>query len=237
MTSTSNSKARILISGPFRQRDAASSLEKLRAMSPEHFLRWLAMADLRATGDTGLRAVLESVLDEALEESGELTDRLFDEIEDQLDADRLDHGTILDWPNRYSGLLPSQIGPSRPGQANANVPETGPSTPLMVRFHDCLEKLSEAKDKGATALAWAELEKLELEVAIAQAEHEAQPAQASSADTVSGHQLLQQGFEKWREAFDLAKVGEAGPALVAAHEGNRLFRAVAEWSDDVTGGK
>ena len=205
-------------------------------MSPEHFLRWLAMADLQATGDASLRAVMESVLDEALEDSGELADRFFDEVEDQLDAEALDHGTILDWPNRYAGLLP-EVQSVTPGEATTvEAPETGPSTPMLVRFHACLEKLSGAKDKGTTALAWAELEDLEREVATAQAEHDVPAADTTSADTLAKHRLLQEGFESWREAFDLAKVGEAESALAAAHEGNRRFRAVAEWADDVAGG-
>ena len=205
-------------------------------MNPEHFLRWLAMADLPATGDSSLRAVMESVLDEALEDSGELADRFFDEIEDQLDAEVLDHGTILDWPNRYAALLP-QVKPATPAEVTTtDAPEAGPSTPLLVRFHACLQKLSGAKDKGTTALAWAELEHIEREVATAQAEHETPPAETTSADTLSKHRLLQEGFESWREAFDLAKVGEAESALAAAHEGNRRFRAVAEWTEDVIGG-
>jgi hypothetical protein len=55
-----------------------------------------------------------------------------------------------------------------------------------------------------------------------------------SGESAAGHRYLQDGFACWFEAFHLAKAGRLEEALIAASEGNRLFRAVAQWSDQVS---
>lgn len=192
------------------------------------------MADLEATGDEALRNLMEDVLEAAPDEPGELMDRFLDEIEDQLDGSNFAHDTIRVWPQRYSALVApegDQLSPLDSSDSRADLEHQSDSTsPTLARFQACLEQLRQASDPESTRLAWRELESLERQMVTSQAEFAAEPAGTASAEAAAGERLLQEGFEHWLEAFDLAKVGEADQALIAAREGTRLFRAVAEWN-------
>jgi hypothetical protein len=209
-------------------------------MKAEHLLAWLLVADLEATGDDGLRTVLELVLEHAPDEPSELLDRLFDEVEDQLDATALNHELILAWPERYGALLDENFRPLEVAEQvlesrTESLSRVQVESPALARLQACLDKLRGAEDRETTALAWEELEALEAQMTRAHAEHAAVPfaAEAVSAESVAGQRFLEEGFECWFEAFDLAKVGRAEEALALANEGNRLFRAVADWSDEI----
>lgn len=209
-------------------------------MTVEHFLAWLDVADLQATGEDNLRIVMEKVLEAAPDDPGALMDSLLDDIEDQLDAKSLDTDQILSWPKRYARLFQDALSDLEDVEDRLeaivdDVPAQQVNSPRLERFTLCLENLRLAKDSADTLAAWAGLEQLEQEIADAQAEYAKDPflPEAVSAHSVAGHRLLQDGFECWLEAFDLAKVGQGDKALSVASEGNRLFRAVAEWSDEV----
>lgn len=206
-------------------------------MKPEHFLAWLAMADLEATGDATLCEVMNDMLEEAPENPGRIVDRFLDEVEEQLDAPSLCHATIRAWPERYSALLVSESG-VRGAQMGAdpaasNISEEPAASPTLARFEACLSELGQARNEESTRRAWLELEVLEREMVSTQAGFASDPAGTASAQAAAGERLLNEGFEHWLRAFDLAKVGEADQALSAAREGNRLFRAVADWGAEL----
>lgn len=210
-------------------------------METEHFLAWLHVADLETTGEENLRTLFEQVLESAPEEASSDLDRFLDELEDQLDADALDYQTILSWPETFSALLPQSLDPmedlEKELEARADdVTDGQTESPLLKRFRECLDRLRTEPDKEATVMAWKELENLEAEIHQARSEYAAEPfsPEAVSAESVAGHRFLEEGFECWFEAFDLAKVGQVDEALACAMEGNRLFRVVADWSDEVT---
>lgn len=210
-------------------------------METEHFLAWLNVADLEATGDDGLRDLMEQVLEAAPEEPGGLLDSLLDELEAQLDAERLDHDAILAWPDTFSALLSPALEPLEQLEEELDsraeaLDESALESPRLRLFRECLERLRSSADREQTLAAWSELERLEAGMQEAHAEYLSEPftPEAVSAESVAGHRLLQDGFECWLEAFDLAKVGEADEALALAAEGNRLFKTVADWSDEVS---
>ena len=204
-------------------------------MNVEHFLAWLPVADLNATGDAGLREIMEQVLDDAPgEDVPDLLGDFLDELEDQLDLAKLDRERITGWPNRFRGLLPAVPPASARLLQDSSSPAGAAAapSPTLARFEACLGRLSAARDEAATRQAWAELEDLEVSMSSARAEFAAEleglPVEAESAQRV-----MEEGFEHWFQAFDLAKVAQVEEALVAAREGNCLFRAVADWSAEV----
>lgn len=214
----------------------------LPIMNAEHFLAWLHVADLETTGDEGLRQIFEEVLEQAPDEAEEVMERFLDEIEDELDATHLNHDKILGWPKRYAGLLPDDMKALKKHEEAMEerideISDDQVESPRLERFQSCLEQLRDSRDEASVRVAWSQLESLEEGLAQAQAEYEAEgfDPRAVSAESVAGHRYLLEGFECWFEAFDLAKVGQAEEALGRAAEGNRLFRAVAEWSSEVSG--
>jgi hypothetical protein len=207
-------------------------------MTVESFLLWLQVRELEELDERELRDVLEGVLEQAPESAPEKVESLLEEMEDQLDAKRLDRGAMADWPERYKSLLAAGTALQDSLDRRAGeVPDSAVETPALSLLRDCLEKLAAARDRPEMEAALAQLDGLELSMARAWGEYSDQPfsTQALSAESVAGHSFLREGFQCWFEAIDLAKVGQASQALEAAQEGNRLFRAVADWSDELTG--
>ncbi len=212
-------------------------------MTVSDFLAWLQVADLEALSDDALRRRLEEVLDAAPERGDRPTEELLDELEDQLDARTLDRALIQEWPEAYQVLHLEPLAQLEEVEERLHtrveqVEDEATETPRLRRFEAILQLL-EAKDteQGALARAWEDLERLEIEIGKAWDEYRAEPFEpdAVSADSVAGHRFLEDGFNCWFEAFEMARVGEPKEALIAATEGNRLFRAVAEWSEELTG--
>lgn len=208
-------------------------------MNAEHFLAWLHVAALEHMATQDLREVLEQVLDQAPQDGGEPLESLLDAIEDQLDAEEIDHKVLLAWPSRFSSLLPPpRVAPRADVKDDLAsgaqlLPADEVESPRLDRFKSCLEALRSDSDQARTE---AELEGLETEIAQALTEYAAEPfsGEAMSAESAAGHRHLQDGFACWFEAFHLVKAGRLEEALIAASEGNRLFRAVAQWSDQVS---
>ncbi len=212
-------------------------------MTVSDFLAWLHVADINEMSDDDLRRRLELVLDSAPEECSRATERLLDELEDQVEAETIDRQAVLEWSNTYQDLLPEPLEQLVEAEERLHtrvdqVEDDAVESPRLRRFELLLTTLgASGLDEEVLAQAWEDLETLEMEIGNAWDEYRAEPfeADAVSAESVAGHRFLEDGFNAWFEAFELARVGEPKDALAAATEGNRLFRAVAEWSEDLAG--
>lgn len=233
---------RDLITRIFLKGGSVPRSEPLR-MTVSDFLAWLHVADLEELSDEDLRQRLNAVLDSAPEESDRISEKLLDELEDQLESNTIDRETVLEWPNVYQSLLPEPLEQLEEAEERLHsrvdeVEDDALESPRLRRFELLLQTLgASGLEESVLTQAWEDLETLEMEIGNAWDEYRAEPfeADAVSAESVAGHRFLEDGFNSWFEAFELARVGEPQDALAAASEGNRLFRAVAEWSEDLAG--
>lgn len=195
---------------------------------------WIASDDFERTDANSTRWRFEKVLD-AYPESREVTEdeeALLEAIEEQMDLDDPDLAVIGGWPEEYPELMPltpvEQVEETLESLAERLTPAQY-TTERLRRFEEMLAEIDSGVDveQGLNALelpiqgAWEDYSRQEF------------PADDVSAESVGGHRYLEDGFQQWFAALELARRGRTDKAWEAAVEGNRLLVAVALWSDSL----
>lgn len=210
-------------------------------MDLPHFLHWLSVTDLGGIADDELRDAMSLVLDSPAERGTREAQACLGEIAEERSASRLDRDRIASWPERYGeefgqGWAPVESLEDDLQRRAEELKEAEVESPRLLELECCLSGLEQAQSPAETTQYWERLERLEAQ--MLEAYHlyadEPFPLDAVSSESLAGHRMLEEGFERWLEALDLAKVGQSQAAREAARDGNRLLRAVALWSAEVT---
>ncbi len=195
---------------------------------------WIASPDFARTDAYSTRWRFDKVL-EAYPESREVSDEeaaLLEAIEDQMDLDEPDLEAIAAWPEEFPELMPltpvEQVEETLESLVERLTPEQF-STARLRRFE---ELLAEIDGGGSVEEA---LAALEVPIRGAWQDYSTRefPADDVSAESVGGHRYLEDGFQQWFTALELARRGCTEKAWEAASEGNRLLVAVALWTDSL----
>lgn len=202
-------------------------------MRVQDFLAWLQVAELGQSTSEDLRFILDGVLDDAPEEGSDSLEDLLDEIADQLEGPEIDTKVVLAWAERFEDLLPPPV--SGPGSVESKfeepvheLPEDYVESPRLERFQTALRPNNISSEQLVEAL--------ENEMRADWEAYNAEPflQDAASAESVAAHRRLQEGFDCWFNAFNLVRDGKPDAALASATEGNRLFKVVALWSEEIS---
>lgn len=193
---------------------------------------WIGSADFARTDAFSTRWRFEKVLDAYPDsrEVSEAEEALLEAIEDQMDLDEPDLEAIAGWPEEYPELMPltpvEQVEETLETLVERLTPEQY-TTGRLRRFEEMLTEIDRGDDverelddlEGPIRGAWGDYSRREF------------PADDISAESVGGHRYLEDGFQHWFTALELARRGRTEQAWEAAVEGNRLLVAVAIWTD------
>ena len=196
------------------------------------------MTELENKTPDELRSALEAALESYPEERevDEDEEALLDLIEEQLDLEQPSSKDMACWPQQFVRLLPRTVSDQERVDnaleklANGLLPEQY-STARLQLFGDLLDR---AEKKGLVAVQ-GELDSLCTILKRARTDYRETrfSSEEVTAQAVAAHEMLEEGFAHWLEAFPLAKDEQWDEAWSAASEGNRCLVAVSLWSDSL----
>lgn len=207
-------------------------------MEISELLSWMQFGDLATRTEEELRESLEDVLDSYPEDrsvsQGE--ERLLSRLEDLLEQDSLNFKRLRDLFERSEGLSRADVSPLTELQRRLEAVAMALSeeewmTERLQRFSDLL---LQAED-GGHEQALVSIAAIEVEMQSTWDGYQAREIteEEVSTESVVGHRFLEEGFEGWFEAFELAREGDWDEAWLSAVDGNRALTAVAIWSDSL----
>lgn len=223
---------------PSRPRDPTERHEAAKGMTVDEFFSWLAVADLPHRDRHETREMLLELLDNI--PSKAKYDELHDVLEELVENPDFVPDQLSDMRLRFAHLLPEAQSPLETVEDDIDeiaqrLDEEAYETDRLRRFEKILKGLDDEPDERAEKRLQDQLHSLEAEFRGIWSDYLKLNVDASeiTAESVGGHRFLEDAFNMWFQAFELAHELELDEAWESACEGNRLLLAVSMWSDEI----
>ena len=207
-------------------------------MTIGEFFSWLAVTDLSQGDPEVTREILGEVLANLPE--GKRYDPLADCLEGFVEDPQFAPQQLAKFPQLFAHLLPKpqsalDVVEDELDQIALELDPDACETDRLVRFERILKGLDSDPDELSRRRLQNQLSSLEGEFRAVWEDYlktRVTPSEVT-AESVGGHRFLEDGFTMWFQACTQAGSLELDEAWESACEGNRLFMAVSNWSDQL----